>query len=277
MTTSTVNDVVTIDAVSTSPRTRPRGQVTFRHLLRSEWTKFWSLRSTRWSLIGAALLMLSSIIVTAVGANSHPLPHNFNSIDKGVAGFHIAELPMAVLGVLIVSGEYATGMIRSTFMAAPARLPVLGAKLAVLMSVAFAAILPFAFISFYGAQAVVHGKGLDHSILDHNALRVVIGSAVAVMSLGALGTAFGALTRNTAAGISGVVAVLFLLPVIASLLGSSVADSINQFLPANAIEAFATNIPDKHMLSPWAGLAMFGGYVVVLLGIAAVRLRRRDV
>ncbi|MGH2860319.1 MAG: ABC transporter permease [Solirubrobacteraceae bacterium] len=277
MSTSTINAAVTIDGVSTRPHTKPRGQVTFRHLLRSEWTKFWSLRSTRWSLIGAALLMLSSIIVTAIDLHTHPLPHGFNSIDDGVVGFHFAELPMAVLGVLMISGEYATGMIRSTFMAAPARLPVLWAKLAVLMSVAFAAILPFAFISFYGAQAVVHSKGLDHSILDHNALRVVIGSAVAVTGLGALGTAFGALTRNTAGGISAVVAVLFLLPVIASLLGSSVANSINQFLPAHAIDAFAANIPDPHMLSPWAGLAVFCGYVVALLSIAAIRLHRRDV
>lgn len=258
------------------PQRAPRGRVTQRNVVRSEWTKLWTLRSTRYSVVGLVLLMLAGIIVTEVTLHLSSLPHNFNSIDKGVSGFHIAELPAAVLGVMVITGEYTTGMVRSTFMAVPARLPVLWAKLGVLGTVVLALTLPCAFISFFAVQAIVTSHGLQHSITDHNALRVVIGSSIAVVGVSVLGAAVGALIRSTAGGISCVVAILYLLPGVAALFGSS-SETVTQYLPANAIEAFATNVPDPHMLSAWAGLAVFCATTAAILAVAIVRLRTRDV
>src|ERR1700709_1722965 len=122
--------------VAVVPRVRaPR--VTQANVIRSEWTKLWSLRSTRWSLLAAVFAMTAlGIIIAAVQMNRwgtlglHDRT-TYDSIDTGVAGYHLSQLAIGVLGVMVISGEYSTGMIRSSFMAVPHRLPVLWAKIAV--------------------------------------------------------------------------------------------------------------------------------------------------
>src|SRR3954453_12891639 len=123
------------------PASRVRGRVTQANVLRSEWTKLWSLRSTRWSLLAAVLVMTGMGIVVATfemirwtQLDEHDLS-TFDSINIGVSGYQLAQLAIGVLGVLVIAGEYSTGMIRSTFMAVPRRLPVLWAKLAAFCSV----------------------------------------------------------------------------------------------------------------------------------------------
>ena len=101
------------------------GRVTQGHVLRSEWTKLWSLRSTRWSLLFAVVAMAGlGVLIAAVsmGRWSHLSPHDratFDSIDRSLGGYHLAQLAIGVLGVLVISGEYSTGMIRSTLIAVP--------------------------------------------------------------------------------------------------------------------------------------------------------------
>ena len=119
------------------PAARARERVTQAHVIRSEWTKLWSLRSTRWSLLAAVVAQAAlGILIAAVQMNrwTHLDPHDratFDSIDAGVGGYHLAQLAIGVLGVMIISSEYSTGMIRSSFMAVPKRLPVLWAKIGV--------------------------------------------------------------------------------------------------------------------------------------------------
>ena len=119
------------------PVTRqPGGEVNQARVLRSEWIKLWSLRSTRWSLAFGLLGMLLGIVVAAfdMGRWSQLTLYSqqhFKSVDTALIGWHLSELAIGVLGVLVITGEYSTGMIRSTFMAVPKRLPVLWAKLLV--------------------------------------------------------------------------------------------------------------------------------------------------
>jgi ABC-type transport system involved in multi-copper enzyme maturation permease subunit len=273
--------------VSTTTISAPaafRGTVTQSRVARSEWTKLWSLRSTRWSLLAAFAAMVAlGIIISSVqmGRWTHMSLHDraiYDSIDTGVGGYHLAQLAIGVLGVLIISGEYATGMIRSSAMAVPRRLPVLWAKLGVFAAVTFVLMLVATFISFFAVQAIVASHHVDHAIGDPHALRAVIGTALFLTVLGALGVGLGALVRNTAGGIAALVGLLFVLPGITALLPSSIGDAISPYLPLNAGFTVTTStFEDPHHLSTWVGFAVFCGYAALVIAAAAVQLARRDV
>jgi ABC-2 type transport system permease protein len=201
----------------------------------------------------------------------------FDSINIGVSGYQFAQLTIGVLGVLVISGEYTTGMIRSSFMAVPRRLPVLWAKLGVFCSVTFVSMLVSTFIAFFAVQAIVAQHGKQQTLSDPHALRAVVGTALFLTVLGALGVGIGALVRNTAGGIALFVFLLFVLPGITGILPHATADKINPYLPLNAGSAVATSTFDfgAH-LAPWTGFAVFCAYTAVVIAAAAVALRRRD-
>jgi ABC-2 type transport system permease protein len=269
--------------MSALPLTAFRGRVTQRRVFRSEWTKLWSLRSTRWSLLAAFITMAGTgIAIAAVQMNRwSTLPADeravYDAIDTGVGGYHLAQLAIGVLGVLVISGEYSTGMIRSSLMAVPRRLPVLAAKLGIFAAVTFVLMLVATVISFFGVQAIVAGHGLDHGLGDPHALRAVVGTALFLTVLGALGVGLGALIRNTAGGIAAFVGLLFVLPGVTALLPHTTADAVGPYLPLNAATSVATStFENSHHLSPWGGFAVFCGYTAVVLAAAAVQLVRRD-
>jgi ABC-type transport system involved in multi-copper enzyme maturation permease subunit len=260
-----------------------RGRVTQRRVALSEWTKLWSLRSTQWSLLAAVAAIIGlGILVSAVqmgrwGSLSLHDRSTYDAINTGVGGYHLAQLAIGVLGVLVISGEYSTGMIRSSLMAVPKRLPVLWAKLGVFSAVTFVLTLTATFVSFFAVQAIVTSHHVNRSLSDPHALRAVVGTALFLTVLGALGVGLGALIRNTAGGISALVGLLFVLPGITSLLPSSTADAISPYLPLNAGTTVLTSTFDNpHHLSPWGGFAVFCGYTLVIIAVAAVRLARRD-
>ena len=147
-----------------------------------------------------------------------------------------AQLAIGVLGVLLISGEYSTGMIRSSLTAVPRRLPVLWAKLGVFAAVAFAVTLVTSFVSFFVGQALLSSHHLGVAISAPGALRSVIGAALYATVAGMIGMALGTLLRNTAAGISTIVAVFFVIPPVADLLPSSWSSHFVQYLPSNAGE-----------------------------------------
>ena len=260
-----------------------RGRVTQARVIRSEWTKLWSLRSTRWSLLAAFIAMagLGPLVAAVQMSRWTQLDAHerltYTSLDPAVGGWHLAQLAIGVLGVLVISGEYSTGMIRSSLMAAPRRLPVLWAKLGVFAAVTFVVMLVATLISFYAVQAIVTQRHLQHSLGDPGALRVVFGTALFLTVLGVLSVALGALMRNTAGGIAMFVFLLFVLPGITAILPSSVADSISPYLPLNAGTTVASVVfESSHHLSPWGGFAVFAGYAALAVVLAAIGLRRRD-
>jgi ABC-type transport system involved in multi-copper enzyme maturation permease subunit len=267
-----------------APRSGFRGRVTQTNVVRSEWIKLWTLRSTRWSLLAAVLAMTGlGILVAVVQMNRWSQMTaldrlRFDSINTGVGGYHLAQLAIGVLGVMVISGEYSTGMIRSSLMAVPHRLPVLWAKIGVYSVVTFVLMLISSFVAFFAVQAIVTQHHLQHAIGDPNALRVVVGTALFLTVLGILAIGIGALIRSTAGGISLFVFLLFVLPGITAILPSSVADSISPYLPLNAGFTVATSTfdPGSHHLSPWGGFALFCGYALIAVLAAAIGLLRRD-
>jgi ABC-type transport system involved in multi-copper enzyme maturation permease subunit len=262
---------------------RRRG-VTLARVVRSEWTKLWTLRSTRWSLIAAVIAMagLGPAVAAVqmsrwsqIGAEERL---QFSAIDSGVGGFHLAQLAIGVLGVLVITGEYSTGMIRSSFMAVPHRLPVLWAKIIVFSAVTFVLMLVSTLISFYAVQAIVTQHHEQVTLGAPHALRAVVGTALFLTVLAVLATALGALIRNTAGGIASFVGLLFVLPGIVALLPASTGNAISPYMPLNAATTVATSSFEagSHHLSPWGGFAVFCGYTAIAVAAAAVGLVRRD-
>ncbi len=260
-----------------------RGRVTQLGVLRSEWTKLWSLRSTRWSLLAAFVSMAGLgplIAAVQMGRWLQMSPGDrltYDSINIGVGGYHLAQLAIGVLGVLVISGEYSTGMIRSSLMAAPTRLPVLLAKIVVFAAVTFTLMLIASLISFFAVQAIVTQHHVQHAIGDPGALRTVIGTSLYMTGLGVLCVGLGALLRNTAGGITAFVALLFVLPGISAILPSSLDHSISKYLPLNAGTTVATHQFDNpYHLGVWGGFALFCGYALLAVALGAVTLLRRD-
>ena len=258
------------------------GRVTQGHVLRSEWTKLWSLRSTRWSLLFAVISMAGlGVLIAAVTMSrwSHLSPGDrasFNSIDRSLGGYHLAQLAIGVLGVLVISGEYSTGMIRSSLMAVPRRLPVLWAKIAVFASVTFVLMLASALVAFFAAQAIFTEHHVNVTLGHPHALRTLVGTVLFMTATGVLCVALGTIIRSTAGAIATFAGLLFVLPGIIDILPSEIGNSINPYLPSSAGGAIAKAIPDPHTLSPWGGFALYCGYTIVLLAIAAYMLVRRD-
>ncbi len=258
------------------------GRVTQLGVLRSEWTKLWSLRSTRWTLLVAVVAMVGiGIIISAVQMShwsqmSAGDRASFNPVDVSLGGWHLAQLAIGVLGVLVISGEYSTGSIRSTFAAVPHRLPVLWAKAGVFAAVTFCLMLPSAFVAFFASQAILTDHHVQTSLTAPNVARAVVGAALFLTVLGLLGLALGALVRNTAGGIAAFAGLMFVLPGLDALLPASWSNAINPYLPLTAGSAITAIRPDSSSLSPWAGFAVFCGYTVVFGALAAYLLVRRD-
>ncbi|MCW2908121.1 MAG: hypothetical protein JWL68_2910 [Actinomycetia bacterium] len=258
-------------------------KVTQARVVRSEWMKFRSLRSTLYTLLAAVALTIGiGALFSGVTASQF---HTFSAADKAtfspistsLTGISFAVVAFGVLGVLLMSGEYSTGMIRSSLTAVPRRLPVLWGKLAVFAGAIFSVSLVTSFISFFVGQALLSSHHLSVAITAPDALRSVIGAALYVTVAGLIGVALGGLLRNTAAGISTFAAAFFVIPPLTGLLPASVSDHLSQYLPSNAGEALwggtrgVTNV-----LSPWTGFAVLCGYAVILIAAAAWRLRRAD-
>jgi ABC-2 type transport system permease protein len=258
-------------------------KVTQLRVLASEWTKFRSLRSTVWTLlVGVTLMVGIGALIAAVSASQY---HNFSASDRAsfsaigisFAGVSFAQLALGVLGVLLISGEYSTGMIRSSLTAVPRRLPVLWAKLAVFAGVVFAVSLAASVASFFLDQAILGGHHLNVSITAPGALRSVLGAAGYLTMAGMIGVAFGTLLRNTAAGISTFVGAFFVVPPLTMLLPNSISDHLTQYLPSNAGATMYDGTRQlTSALSPSVGFVVLAGYLVAVIAAAAWRLQRSD-
>lgn len=198
--------VTTAPILPAPPAARTSERVTLPRVIRSEWTKLWSLRSTRWSLLLAFVAQagLGPLIAAIEMARwSHLTLQDrltINPIDHSLGGWHLAQLAVAILGVMTITGEYHTGMIRSSLMAAPKRLPVLWAKLLVFSAVVLVLMLIAAFIGFLGGQAIFTEHHVSVTMSAPHALRTIFGAALFTTATGALCIALGTIVRRTAGG-----------------------------------------------------------------------------
>lgn len=273
--------MTTIEATRPHARTTmPRKRVNLARAVKSEWIKFWSVRSTVITLIVGVLLLVglgllaSSLFGDGTDPGGPPGNEPTDPVGASLTGTNFAMLAFGTLGVLLMAGEYSTGMIRSSMAAIPKRLPVLWAKVIVFTGVVFAVALAASALVFTLGQTVI-ADGASWS--DPGVARAVVGTAVILTGSGLLGIGLGALMRSTPGAISTLFGVMFLLSGIAALLVPDSWSDAVAYLPSNAANAFTSVTQASNELSPWAGLAVFLGYVVALIGAAALRLKRTDV
>lgn len=268
-------------AVGTLPRLAHAGRVTQTRVLRSEWTKLRSVRSTLWSLFVAVAFTIG-IAGLATAVIAHHWPHmtpgdraGFHPLEPTFAGVQLAQLAIGVLGVLTMTGEYSTGMIRATMTAVPRRLPVLWAKAAVYGATVLALMVPAAFAAFFVGQAILSRRHIDVGLGHAGVARAVVGAGLYLTVVGLFGLGLGAIVRNTAGGIALFAGLMFVLPPLMNVLPSSWNDAASPYLPLQAGERILQTTGGT--LSPWAGFGILCAYAAAAIAVAAALLRRRDV
>ena len=271
------------EAVGSLPRLVHTGRVTQARVVLSELTKLRSVRSTRWSLGVAVLLTIGLPSLFAVVTSSHwgsMGPHeraDRHPLEIALAGVDLSQLAVGVLGVLVITGEYSTGMIRASMTAVPRRLPVLWAKVGVYAAVSFALMLPSVLAAYLASQAILSRHHLlQTSLSAPGVLRAVVGGALYLTVVGAFTLGLGAILRNTAGATAAFAGIMFVIPPLLFVLPSSWNDAISPYLPSSAGRAVFSLTHGSDSLAPWPGFALFCGYAAATLAVAAVLLRRRD-
>lgn len=254
-----------------------------RGLLAGEWIKFRSLRST-WLTLGIALvaMVLLGWLFTGTAQSGGPGgdgggPPELRTADPiglSLAGYRLAQLAIGVVGVLLVTGEYASGTIRTTFAAVPRRWPVVAGKATVFAVLVLLASAATALVAFLVGQAASGDAGA--SLSDAGVPRVLLGTALYLSAIGLLGMALGWLLRSTTGAVSALFGLVFLLPILGQLLPSSWGPDVVRWLPGEAGSQVLQLTSSADAFGPWAGFAVLCGYLVVAFGAAVALLRRRD-
>jgi ABC-2 type transport system permease protein len=253
-------------------------RVTRVRVLFSEWTKLRSLPSTVWSLLTTLVLVVGfGVVYSMVRVTRPPAdPSAFDGAGVSLAGVQLAQLAIGVLGVLLMTGEYATGSIRVSLAAVPKRLDLLWGKAVTFGFTTFAVCVPAVFAAFIVGQKILAAEHLDVAIGAPGVVRAILGSALFLTVVGLLGLGLGGVLRNTAGGIAALFGLLFAPQIIVGFLPESVSDQVYKYVPAAAGQAIMFVKPDVASLSPWTGFGMFCLYTAVVLALAAWQLRRRD-
>ncbi len=267
------------------PASQPGGAARLGQLLLAEWTKLRSVRSTVWSVTVFVVVTVgfTSLITGLIAANwsqASPSDRAATMADPVATilgtGLYFGQLVICALGVLTISSEYSTGTIRASLLAVPRRLPMLAAKGMVFALLVLVVGELAAFGSFFAGSAMLHAHA-PVALSDPGVARAVLGAGLYLAVLGLFAMAIGALLRHTAAGISTAIGVVFVLPIIASLLPGSWGQHIYNYLPsvAGAMLGQAQQGADQ-VLTPWQGFAVLCGWTALLLAAAFYLLRRRD-
>jgi ABC-2 type transport system permease protein len=270
-----------LSAAPAVPAYRADQRVTLIRVIHSEWTKLWSLPSTLWLLLITVVLvagggLLSGILQLSSLPRGAAAVAAFNPTQLSQSGVGLAELTAGALGVLIMTGEYATGQVRLTFTAVPRRLPVLWGKLAALATALLVVGTIATFAAFFLTQAILAPHHLSATVGAPGVARSVFGSALVLTGVALLGLGLGALLRNAAGGITALFGVLFGLTLVAGFLPGNLGHQVREYLPENTASDVTTMTHQAGALGPWAGFGLFCLYTAVTLGASAWLLRRRD-
>lgn len=271
-----------------APRSHSDQRVSASGVLRSEWVKLRSVRSSTMTVLaaGATLLFVGLIAAAFNGGLLAAPPDDGGGGPNGgdptstvLAGILLAPLIIGVLGVMLVTSEYATGTIRSTMTLVPKRLPVLWAKAAVLTVVVLPVMVVATLATFLAGQLLLGaGDAATAALGDPGVLRALMGTAGYLTGVALIGLAVGTLLRGTAVAVSALFTLVFLLPGLGGfLLPVSWQDNVLIYLPSNAATSFTSVAPGPEVLGTGPGVAVFAAWVVVPLLAAAVALKRRPV
>ncbi|MFD6281374.1 ABC transporter permease [Streptomyces sp. NPDC060209] len=251
-------------------------RVTPRHVLRSEWHKLWSLRSTWVTLLSAAAVVLGVGLLMGATYTSDGGDSDVDTVVLVLYGTLLGQLCVTVLGILVTAGEYPTGMIRASLTVVPRRLPVLWSKAAVFTVAAFGSMFATALITFLAAQLLLRDTDQAAGLTDPGVLGAIAGNAAGITLLSLIALGLGAALRSVPGSIGAYIGGVLIVPEVLGMLPYDAVDSALKYFPTQAAGALgsATPIPGTAATGPallalclWAGAS---------LGTAAVLLRRRD-
>ena len=278
-TTAVPSTPSSLDPTPAPPLRKPEREYDFGNTLRSEWMKFWSVRGTRWSLVALVVIGVGLTVAVCWG-NAEWLASGDADESPGsfvTMGMMLAQIPAMVLGALVISTEYGTGMIRSTFVATPRRGQVLLAKATVLTAILLAAGTITAFAGYLLGNLFLDRAGVGLDLSTPGLVRALIGNGLVLAALGLMTFAVGLLVRHTAAALAIGLGTVTVLANLAWALPGSVGDTIAKSFPGNSTQALTSVVPfNPDLLGPWTGFAVLMVQVVVLLAVGVYTVKRRD-
>jgi ABC-2 type transport system permease protein len=261
---------------------RPGRPALLPPVMRSEWTKLRSVRSTVWSLFATFGItvglgaVLSWAYVSRYGQQTLAERLSFDPTSQSLSGLFLAQLAIGVLGVLVISSEYGTGLIRTTFTAVPQRRTVLAAKTAVFGAVSLVVSMLSVFVAFLVGQAILTGKNLGVSLGDPSVLRAVVGAGVYLTVIALLGLGIATIVRRTAGAIAALVGLVLVFPLLTQALPSPWNHDIAKYLPSELGDALFSVRSSPNHLAPGIALAVMALWLVGTYAIATLLISRRD-
>ncbi|MGA8296430.1 MAG: ABC transporter permease subunit [Acidimicrobiales bacterium] len=280
------------DFAAANPTTYTRPEHPGRYgpiqLIRSEWTKLRTVRSTTRTLLVTVVAVIGiGAIATAVTAAHWRSAgivdrFGFDPTQRSLAGLFLGQIAIGVLGVLAITAEYSTGTIRATLAAAPNRPLVLACKAAVYGFVALVTSEVITFVAFFVGQELLKGTTPYATLGQPGVLRAVAGAGLVLTVMGLFALALGTIIRHTAGAISAYVAILLVVPLILQAFPTSVQHALLKFMPLLIAEHMGSTVGSSQdfgnapLFGQWVGFGILCGYTVFLLVLGGILFTRRD-
>ncbi|QUI32564.1 ABC transporter permease [Streptomyces alfalfae] len=263
-------------AAPTTATTASAGyRLSTRGVLRSEWHKLWTLRST-WIALTAGVALVLAVGIT-MGATYDGDDAEIDTIVFTLFGTQLSQICLAVLGILVTAGEYSTGMIRASLTAVPTRLSVLWSKAGIFTAVAFAVSLVTNLVTFLAAQIWLAGSDKELTLTDDGVLAALTTSAASLTLLSLIALGLGALLRSVPGAIGAFVGGVIILPEIAAMLPLDAIDTAVRYFPAQAASSLGSVARVENTIAPGTALLTLALWATVIIAASSVLLKRRDV
>ncbi|MBD0712490.1 MULTISPECIES: ABC transporter permease [unclassified Streptomyces] len=268
---------MTATPATPTPALAPAVRLTPARVLRAEWHKLWTLRSTWITLLCATVLVLGVGLLMGTTYTSDGGDSDVDTVVLTLYGSQLSGVCLAVLGILVTAGEYATGLARATFTAVPRRLPVLWAKATALGATVLVLSLLTNTLTFLAAQLFLDDTDQAASLADDGVLTALLGNATGQTLLSLIALGLGAALRSVPGALGAFIGGVLVLPQVAGMIPYEAVDTALRYFPARsaAVLGSATPLPD----APAAGAALLALalWAVAALAVPALLLRRRDV
>jgi ABC-2 type transport system permease protein len=248
---------------------------------RSEWIKFGSVRSGPFALVATALIVVVGAWLLAAGNRGSYLAASaaskaaFDPVFTVLQGIELAQLIVGALGVITVTGEYTSGLIRGTFVATPQRAQVLAMRALVFTLVVWGCSTVMSFAAFFVGQSVL-SPAKHAGIGDAGVLTAVFGATMYLTLIGLLGMFIGVVVRRTSGALAVLFGLLAIVPIVFSQIRGTITRNMGEYLPGAGERAFHLLRGGAYALGPWQGLGVEAAYVAVAGAAAFALIRRRD-
>jgi ABC-2 type transport system permease protein len=249
--------------------------------LASEWIKIRTVRSTVW-IISATVIVTVGVsglvaFLVSIATKTDKDRADIDPAAASLAGFALGVIAVVVLGVLVISAEYSSGMIRTSLTAVPNRSRLLVAKALTLTAVTLVTGEIASFASFEVSHLIYATKHINTSLTQPGVARAVVGAGLYLTLTALFSLGIATLLRSTAGAIATVLGLLFVLPIVSAFLPGSLGRTIQKFLPSNAGSAIMSTQTDPTEASPWLGLAAFTAYTTAILIASVIAFNKSDI